>query len=841
MPTTDLTSETGAHYWFGQWMDAHALPQALQGLGAHVDATLPRPFPLQALLAACDQLAQQLQARSGCYGALFEEACRTCPAEDAAAMLQAMAAMLARDAMQEKLRSELGSAHPGALQRRYPGRQYEAWAPCGCVVHVAPSNVFTAAAMGLVEGLMAGNVNVVKISARDGRVAALFAAALAAADPSGQLAAYMAVLRLPSSDQSALRQLFACADVVSAWGGEKAVAAVRALVPAHARLVTWGHKVSFGYLAADCLDDDAALEGFARDICRLDQQACSSPQTLMVETDTPGLHAVAARLAALLARVSPQIPGQAPDSAEQAEITTVLSVARCEAPLGLTAITEDPQGQWRIVLDTRPGLRPSPLFRTIWLKPVQRAQLAALLRPMRAWLQTCGLAAGLASMAPLTRVLLSAGVSRITRPGEMVDSYLGAPHDGVYALQQLARRVSVDGPPVLQHFGQLDALEPPQMLPAPRVPILDKSGFQSLETRDPHAGLVVRSGGSSGKVAYSSFRWADYHTQMAATADGMVAAGLDPATDRVMNLFAAGHLYGGFISFWTILEHLRVLQLPMALLPDYELIAEQIIEHQANTLVGVPPHLLALFTAQGERLRAWGGVKKIFYGGEPLSAAQERFLTEECGVALVRSAAYGSNDAGPMGYQCLHSGGTVHHLHTRLQTLEIVELERDAPVQGDAVGRLLFTPLARSAPRIERYEIGDMGRWVPGPCACGRQEPRFELLGRLGDVFKAGPLMNYRHFTDTLGQRFGYAGPVQLHLQSDGPRTLLDIWVSDLWDDRRSDAVVAELFATYEPLQCVAEAALPFVLRICRVPDADFVRNAASGKLIHVCDHRAGA
>ena len=134
-------------------------------------------------------------------------------------MLQAMAAMLARDAMQEKLRSELGSAHPGALQRRYPGRQYEAWAPCGCVVHVAPSNVFTAAAMGLVEGLMAGNVNVVKTSTRDGRVAALFAAALAAADPSGQLAAYIAVLRLPSSDHSALRQLFACADVVSAWGG----------------------------------------------------------------------------------------------------------------------------------------------------------------------------------------------------------------------------------------------------------------------------------------------------------------------------------------------------------------------------------------------------------------------------------------------------------------------------------------------------------------------------------------------------------------------------------------------------------------------------------------------
>jgi phenylacetate-coenzyme A ligase PaaK-like adenylate-forming protein len=840
----DKNTQAQAHYWFGQWLAVDALEPALQGLGAHIDATLPRAFPLQGLLQACDSVARQLHTRTGCHDALLAEACRTTAPEDAAAMLQAMAAMLNRDAMQEKLRSELGSENPGAMQRRYPGRQFEAWAPCGCVVHVAPSNVFTAAAMGLVEGLMAGNVNVVKTSARDGRVAALFAQELVASDPTGQLARYVAVLRLPSSEQAALRALFACADVVSAWGGEKAVAAVRAMVPGHARLVTWGHKLSFGYLAAECLDDEAVLEAFARDVCRLDQQACSSPQTLMVETDEAGLRAVAQRLAAHLARVSPGIAGQHPDAAEQAEITTVLSVARSEQPLGLCEVLEDPQGHWRIVLDVRPGLRPSPLYRTLWLKPVQRTQLASLLRPMRAWLQTCGLAAGLQSVAPISRVLLSAGVSRITRPGEMVDSYLGAPHDGVYALQQLVRRVSVDGPEALRHFGQLDALEPPLCLPVPQVPILDKPGFQSLrddQGEDLLAGLVVRSGGSSGKVAYSSFRWPDYHAQMASTADGMVAAGLDPANDRVMNLFAAGHLYGGFISFWTILEHLRVLQLPMALLPDYALIAEQIIEHRANTLVGVPPHLLALFTEQGERLRAWGGVKKIFYGGEPLSASQERFLIDECGVELVRSAAYGSNDAGPMGYQCVHSTGTVHHLHTRLQTLEIVDLEEDLPVQGDAVGRLLFTPLMRSAPRIERYEIGDMGRWVPGPCPCGRQEPRFELLGRLGDVFKAGPLMNYKHFADTLSQRGDYAGPVQLHLRNEGVQTLLEIQVNALWDAQHSAAVVEELFATYEPLQCVAENALPFVLRITPVADSDFVRNAASGKLMRVCDHRAAS
>jgi len=423
----------------------------------------------------------------------------------------------------------------------------------------------------------------------------------------------------------------------------------------------------------------------------------------------------------------------------------------------------------------------------------------------------------------------------------MIDSYPGAPHDGLYPLQQFARRVSVDGPEALLRHGQIDALEPPQALPPPEAPILSKSGFQSLDASDPQAGIVVRSGGSSGKVAYSSFRWSDYHVQMAATADGLVAAGLDPAHDCVMNLFPAGNLYGGFISFWSILEHLRAKQLPMAMTPDHETAAEQIIRHQADTLIGMPPHLLALFKAQGERLRAWGGVKKIFYGGEPLSAAQQRFLTEDCGVALVRSAAYGSNDAGPMGYQCPHCTGTVHHLFTRLQTLEIVEPDSDAPVQGTAAGRLLLTPRARSFPRIERYEIGDMGRWVPGPCPCARQEPRFELLGRMGDVFKAGPLMNHADFAKTLGERFNYAGAVQLQLHADGTDTLIDIWVDERWDPRHSQAAVDAMYATHQPLQAAQAYGLSLTLRISPHAQGEFTTNAVSGKIIHIVDHRVGA
>lgn len=827
------------NYWFGRWVDAAELPALLKTLPEHINAILPRPFPLQLLLAACNRVSVQLHEGSGCYEGLYLQALRTSTPDDAKAMLQVMANFLQKDALELKLRAELGSEYPGSLQRRYPKRQFEAWQPAGCLVHIAPSNSFTVAALGLVEGLLAGNLNVLKVSARDGQVAQRFVEVLTDNDPSGLLKDYIAVLAIPSSEQALLGQLFGCADVVSAWGGEKAIAAVRSMVPAHARLVSWGHKVSFAYLAADSLADESALEGFVRDVCRHDQQACSSPQTLMVETDEAGLRQLAGRLAALFARISPQIAREQPDMAEQAEITTVVSVARCEQPLGLTQVIEAPDGQWRILLDTRPGLRPSPLYRTLWLKPIERSQLARLLQPMKPWLQSCGLAAGLGSYAALTRLLLSAGVTRITRPGQMLDSYLGAPHDGLYALQQFCRRVSVDGPDFLREYGQLDALEPVQPLPIPAAPILDKDGFLALDTHDPSAGLVVRSGGSSGKTAYSSFRWSDYRLQMATTADGLVAAGIEPERDRVMNLFAAGNLYGGFLSFWSILEHLGVRQLPMGRSTDYGFVAEQIMLHGVNCLVGMPSHLLALFKAEGERLRAFGGIDKIFYGGEAFSAAQLRFLTQDCGIELIRSAAYGSNDAGPMGYQCPHCTGTVHHLFTRLQRLEIVELGRDVPVESDAPGRLLLTPLARAYPRIERYEIGDMGRWVLEPCPCGRQEPRFELLGRLGDAFRIGTLMNHWDFAHGLQHGFGYPGAVQLHIEAlDETSSRMDIWVEPQWDEANSQAAIERLRRDYPPLQSIADMGLALDLRISVHAVTDFVHNPVSGKLIHVVDRR---
>lgn len=845
MTFTESTSERAAHYWFGKWIDDPSLQDQLDHhLSVQLSRTLAQSFPFESLLSACQKLSQDLLNQGQSYTQLLAAMTEWMDEESAKAILLQLHMLLGQDYLLTKLRSELGTARPNVLERRYPEREYEMWTPIGCMVHVMPSNVFAVAALGLIEGLLANNINIVKLSARDTIFAALFAQELIRYDVSDQLQNYIAILRLSSKQEDVLKALFTHADAVSAWGGEKAIAAIRSMLPSHVRVITWGHKVSFGYMAKELINDSQVIEAFALDVCRLDQQACSSPQTIFVEADDEQIVQVAQQLAEALKRVSPTVPAESADTDAAAEITTVLSVAKAEQALGLCHVIESEQDDWRIIVDFRTSLKPSPLYRTICLVPIQRETITSVLRPMRAWLQTCGLAAGFPDAAAISRQLLAAGVSRITRPGQMVESYNGAPHDGVYALQQMMRRVSVDMDGDFSQIGSFAQLAPPVMtVDSQSTPIMDKTDFQQLtdQNQDPHTGLIVRSGGSSGKTAYSQFRWADYALQMKETSHGLVAAGLDPKHDVVMNLFASGYMYGSFISFWTILEHLQVRQLPMAMVTEYELIVDEIINHQVTTLIGMTPHLLGLFINQGERLKSYGGIKKIFYGGEGLSAAQFDFLHHEHGIAVVQSAAYGSNDAGPMGYQCEHSKGGVHHLISSLQHLEILHPEKDEPVVGDEVGRLILTSRARTSPVISRYEIGDMGRWVAGECACGRKDPRFELMGRLGDLFKAGtPLLNYAVFVRMLSQQFNYAGLLQIHIDSEGAFTIVTIWV-DPSLETHVDQVKDYLYTHYTEIRKTHELNLAFKLRVEQHPLNEFVRVQASGKVKHLCDHRTEA
>ena len=98
---------------------------------------------------------------------------------------------------------------------------------------------------------------------------------------------------------------------------------------------------------------------------------------------------------------------------------------------------------WRVIWTHDRQLAPSPLFRSVLLHPLPQALLPATLLPWRNVLQSCALVCAQSQIVELTHALIAAGVTRIAPIGNIHEGYEGEPHDGVYALQRLSRRVSV--------------------------------------------------------------------------------------------------------------------------------------------------------------------------------------------------------------------------------------------------------------------------------------------------------------------------------------------------------------------------------------------------------------
>lgn len=371
--------------------------------------------------------------------------------------------------------------------------------------------------------------------------------------------------------------------------------------------------------------------------------------------------------------------------------------------------------------------------------------------------------------------------------------------------------------------------------------IMTKSDFQELHPTKENSDLYFNSGGSSGDPKISIFTYEDYHRQMEVAAEGLYAAGLDPKTDLAMNLFYAGALYGGFLSFFTILEKMQCRHLPMAAHTDYKFVAESIVKNNVNTLLGMPSYLLQLFQSQESHLKQASCVKKIFYGGEHFNQSQINFFKDHFKVELIKSASYGSVDAGPLGYQCQHCTGGVHHLHNRLHNFEIVQVDQDQPVSVGEVGRLLVTTKTRNGQKIERYEIGDLGRWITEPCECGRNQERFELLGRAGDIFRIGAtFLNYHSLFKSFASVVNYSSYFQIHLfpaeKLTKEKIIFKLDKSIVTADLLTK--IEQALFTVKDLNVAVKSDKTLDMQIDLIEFTEFEKSKGSGKIRNVVDHR---
>jgi hypothetical protein len=392
-----MSSLATPHLWQGEWLSDEQLKHRLAGLDEDVRNALALPFDVRALLDACENLSHLLRdSNSPVYRSLESilQSGFQMQQEERDKELSELAIFLSRSDLEKKLACELGLYDPFNFTRQdHRDDNFEKWAPLGFLVHIAPTNAFSAGAWSVLEGLLSGNVNFLKTGGSDEIFAQVFLKHLIDQDPSSTLAPRIFACRISSKERHALSTVLSRADGVIVWGDEGAIAGIKELAPVHARFIEWGPKISFAYFAKDSLDDDHSLSGLAFECCRMEQQACSSPQIVYVETDDRAeLTDFAKRMAKVLAASSAAVPIKEPAAQEQAEITSVVELCRLESCLGLTELIEDPNGTWRILIEFSSVLKASPLYRTVWVKPLLRKDIAATLSPFRFFLQTAGVA-----------------------------------------------------------------------------------------------------------------------------------------------------------------------------------------------------------------------------------------------------------------------------------------------------------------------------------------------------------------------------------------------------------------------------------------------------------------
>ena len=358
---------------------------------------------------------------------------------------------LSREALLACLTAELGD--PACLDAFRPlrgtGLLTRAYGP-RLAVHIFSGNVPGLPVWSLFCGLLVKAANFGKTASGEPLLPALFAASLAEVDP--DLARCVAVCYWPGGASDVEAAAFTHADAVIAYGGEQSLAALRGRVPASARTLVYGHRLSFGVIARETLTPAAEADMVARaaaDVATFDQQGCVSPHLFYVEA---GAGRSSRDFARALAGALQELERRLPRGRLGLGASTAIQTLRDVAELRGAEVWASPGGTaWTVVHETDPTFTPSCLNRTVWVKPLaDLADLPRLLAPLKSSLQTAGVAVGPERLAPLAEALGQVGISRLCPLGQMAFPQFAWHHDGRGNLMDLLRFSDIE-PPKLPH------------------------------------------------------------------------------------------------------------------------------------------------------------------------------------------------------------------------------------------------------------------------------------------------------------------------------------------------------------------------------------------------------
>lgn len=345
---------------------------------------------------------------------------------------------LTEPALHQLLEAELGDARrldAFCLNKNGTGRT-RAFGP-RLMTQILPGNVLGVSVVSLVLGLLVKSANLMRVSPEEVVLTTLFAQSLQQHWPEG--AETLAVLTWDKTHVELSKAAFQKADLVMVYGSDETIAAIREMIPPAKKTIFHGHKLSLGVIARESVCVDLAQKA-AMDVALYDQRGCLSPQVYYVES---GGEMSPLDFARQVAEALDVLSWKLPKGAYRTDEASRIQQLRGTLPLKGGVVFQSSQGVgWTVLYDLKPEFRPSPLSRTLWIKPVDDlARIAPLIEPVRQVIQAIGLAAPKERAAALVEGLSKVGGCRFCSIGEMQRPSLSGYHDGVPRLLPLLRFV----------------------------------------------------------------------------------------------------------------------------------------------------------------------------------------------------------------------------------------------------------------------------------------------------------------------------------------------------------------------------------------------------------------
>ena len=335
-----------------------------------------------------------------------------------------------KEGLLKKIDIELGDLKNGELDLDEDNtRHYE---PLGILFHIAAGNVDLLPAYSVVEGLLVGNINILKLPTGDNGMSIRLLQELIKESPI--LKDYIYVFDVPSTEVETIKQLANLADATIVWGGDMAQKAARTFVDIHSSIISWGHKISFTYVDKNVTDEE--LKALCESICATNQLFCSSSQGIYVNTDDINeLKALAERILPLFAETSKRM-GTLPLTMK-AKNSLLIYNEKLEGNADKVFMKDGVS----IIVKEDNKLELSFLFQNIWIKPLKKEDIIKVLKPNKNLLQTVSINKLIEGKKEISSLLAKAGATRITALGDNSRMLAGESHDGEYALRRYIRVV----------------------------------------------------------------------------------------------------------------------------------------------------------------------------------------------------------------------------------------------------------------------------------------------------------------------------------------------------------------------------------------------------------------